>query len=295
MYDALIKVSTGFKLVYYGLVLIVLAVVVGMVGAFALGAGAAAGGGGRGAVAAAGGLGLLVGGMAVTGSVVGLIGRFMCLAVPDRAGGAKSKIVVSVALEVVSLLISLANLADDLGGNFLPAEFKMVGSGGGLICSIIAAILFLLFARDLALYIRRSKLADDAMSVLRLWVAAVGCYIAGFGILLVGAWGAGPGAAGGGAAGMACAGGLLALAGLVIAIIALISYARLLIGMSDAVRKYAGKVRYGGDEDGEDGFDDEDDRPRRRRRRDDDEDEDDDRPRRRRRRDEDEDDDRWER
>lgn len=282
MYDALIKVSTGFKLVYYGLMLIVLAVVVALIGGFVLGAGAA--GGVRGAAAGFAGLGLLVGGMAVTGSVVGLIGRFMCLAVPDRAGGAKSKIVVSVALEVVSLLISLANVLDDLGGNFLPAEFKVVGTGGGLVCSIIAAILFLLFARDLALYVRRRRLADDAMSVLRLWVAAVGCYIAGLGIMLATVWGAGApaaAAAGGGAVGLACAGGLLSLAGLVIAIIALISYARLLIGMSAAVRKYAATVRYGDDDD-DDEDDDEDDRPRKRRRRDDDDadDDEDDRGRR---------------
>lgn len=299
MSEALRKVSTGFKLVYYGLVLIVLAIIVGVVGAAVIVGGAVAGGAGQAGGQAAGqaaaggmvGLALVVGGMAIVGGIVGLVGRFHCMAIPDEAGSAKPMIVTSVVLEVIALLSSIVNTADNAGGNFIPAQVKMVTGGLGTIFSIVAAILFLLFIRSAAEFVRRPRLADTAMSVLWLWVGAVGCYIAGIVVAIVGvAAGAAAGNQGGGGAaaagGGACIGGLLMLAALVIGLVALVKYARLLTEMSKATLRAANQA---GDYDDEEA---EEDAPRRRSRRDEEEDDFDDRPRRDRRRDDDDDDDR---
>jgi hypothetical protein len=300
MSEALRKVSTGFKLVYYGLVLVVLAVIVGIVGlAVLVGAAVGGAGGQAGGQAAAGGvigLMLLVGGLAVIGSIVGLVGRVHCLAIPDEAGSAKPMIVTSVVLEVISLLSSVVNTADNVGGNFIPFQVKTVAGGLGMIFSVVAAILFLLFIRSAAEYVRRPRLADTAMSVLWLWVATIGCYIAGIVVVIVGVaagaaagGGAGRGAAGGpgaGAAGGACVGSLLMLTALVLGLVALVRYARLLTEMSRATLRFADRMEEY-DEQADEG--NEDDRPRRSRR--DEEEDEDDRPRRSRRRDDDEDED----
>jgi hypothetical protein len=203
-------------------------------------------------------------------------------------------IVTSVVLEVIALISSIVNTADNAGGNFIPAQVKMVTGGLGTIFSVVAAILFLLFIRSAAEYIRKPRLADTAMSVLWLWVATVGCYIAGIVVVVIGlaagapaAGAAGGGAAGAGAAGGACIGSLLMLAALVLGLVALVRYARLLTEMSRATLRFADRM--GDFEDEEDA--DEEDRPRRRAR-DEEEEEEDDRRGRARRRDEDDEDDR---
>jgi hypothetical protein len=275
MTNSLLKVATGIKLVYVGLMLVVLAVVIGVFGMCVLGGAIAAGGQGnpqaaQGGAAMVVGLGLVVGGLAVVGSIVGLVGRFYCLAVPEEAGSAKPMIMTSVVLEVVSLLISIVTTADNVGGNFIPREVKTVTSGGGALFSIAAAILFLLFARSVAEFIRRDDLGRSAMTVLWLWVATFLCYIVGLGVAFAGV------ALGGGAAGGAaqpqgpavvatCAGGLLMLGALIFGLVALVMYARLLTGMSLAVRRFAEGEGYEADEPGE--LDEYDDRPRRDRRR----------------------------
>lgn len=304
MSEPLRKVSTGFKLVYYGLVLVVLAVIIGIVGMAVLvgaavggaaGGGGGGGGGGAGGAVAGGAVGLLlvVGGMAIIGSIVGLVGRFHCLAIPDDAGSAKPMIVTSVVLEVISLLSSIVNTADNAGGNFIPAQVKMVTGAMGTIFSIVAAILFLLFIRSAAEYIRRPKLGDKAMSVLWLWVGTVGCYIAGVVVAVAGfaaagaaGGGAGGGGAGGGAGGAAgagaaaggCIGGILMLVALVLGLVALVKYARLLTEMSKATLRFADKMGDYEEEDEGDEEEEDEDRPRRRSRRDEEDDEDD-RPR----------------
>ncbi len=260
MYQAFRKVSTGFKLVYAGLVIVVLAVVIGFLGGVVLGAamaGGAAGGGAAAGRAAFGGAVVLlmaVGVIAIVGSVVGLVGRFHCMAIPDEAGSAKPMIVTSVVLELISLSVSVVNTADNAGANFLPAQVKMVTGGLTMIFSIVAAILFLLFTKSVAEFIRRPRLAEDAMSVLWLWVSAAGCYAVGLAITLLMVAAGGGGVAAGG-----CIGSIFMLTALVIGLVALVRYARLLTEMSAATLRYAERV--GDDED------DYDDRPRRKRRR----------------------------
>jgi MFS family permease len=264
MSDALLKVSKGFKLVYIGLILMVLAFVVGVVGIFAVGGAMVAANPGPGGGAGALGLMAVVLGLVIllvlAGSITGLVGRFFCLAIPERVGAAKPMIIISVILEVVALGASVLNNANSLaGGRILPLAASAILTGVGAVLSIVSAILFLLFARSVATYIRRYELADKAMSVLKLWGACVACYIAGLVIMLLGgamAGAAGPGAGGGMMAG-ACIGSILMLVTLVIALIALVQYATLLSGLSQATAKYAHKARRKEEEEEE--YDEEDD------------------------------------
>jgi hypothetical protein len=317
MYDRLMKVSRGFKLVYIGLVIAVVAVLAGVVGVAVVAGGAAAANANNPNAAqqgAAGGMLAVVLGvvaLALIGSIVGLVGRFFCLAVPDAAGAAKPMIMTSVGLEIANILVSIVSAADDAAELGLPQVAKAALQGASVIMSLTSAILFLLFARSVADFIRRRDLGRQAMSVLKLWAATVVCYLIGLGVMLAGLMAAGvapgqappPGGGAGGApppgaaaaAGGACVGVIFMLAALVVGLIALVKYARLLTGMSQATAKYAERVGAGGGADDdyadEDGYDDEDDRPRGRSRRDDDYDdeEEDDRPRGRGRRDEDDD------
>jgi hypothetical protein len=299
MTEALKTVSSGFRLVYIGLLLLVLAIVILIVGMVVV-AGGAAGGNFGGAVQMGLGVLLLFGGLALTGKIIGLIGRFKCMAIPEKAGGARQMIVLSVAMEVVSLLITVVILVSDLTGGFLDETPRTVLNAGSLILWLVSTVLFLLFTRAAAEFVRRPDLAATAMSVLWLWVLTIVLYVAGIAVMLLGgaaaARGGGANAAGAGG----CAGAILMLAVLVVGLVALIRYANLLTGMANATLKYAREGAYGFDDDdfdddrprsrrGRDDEDEEDDRPRRKRRdRDEEDDEEDDRPRRRRRDDDDE-------
>ncbi|AWM39388.1 hypothetical protein GobsT_22940 [Gemmata obscuriglobus] len=321
MNDALLRVATGFKLILYGMIITIVSVAVLFVGACLVGmAGAAAAGpGGRGngppgaPMAAFGGMMILMvifAGLWLLGAVLGLIGRVMCLAVPPQAASAKSLITIAVVMELGSVGANLFSIADNVGGNFLPPAAKLVLSGVTLLGGLLATILFLLFTRSLAKFIRSSALASRAMLVMWLGVAAAVCYLiaivtifAGMGAMMAGG---GPGGAGGGggappAGPMAVAvivGGLLSMLALLIALVGSIFYVMLLVGMSSALRTYVRRRRsdyddedYSDDEDYDDeNYEDEDyDRPRRRAR-DDEYDDGDDRPRRRDRDDYDDDD-----
>jgi hypothetical protein len=258
--DAMKQVGTGFRMVYTGLLLIVLAVVIGLLGA----QGPAAMGGGAFKL-----LNLVTSGLSFAGSIVGLIGRFKCLAVPAAAGSTKPLISVSVGLEVIGLLLSILITIDRFGGDFLPLMMKVSGGLAALVFSVASAILFLLFTKSCAEYVRRRDLGGTAMSVLWLWVATVVCLVLAIvvpllGLQAVGAGGGGNAAAAGGLGALA-----LLLAALVLGIIALIRYSNLLLAMQTACNKFSYNNSYDDDEDDDDDYDD---RPRKRRRDDDDDD-----------------------
>jgi hypothetical protein len=246
MTGAFQKISSGFRLVYIGLLLVVLAVVGGMLLVMFL-----AGGGPGNAAARADEIQMVVLGMVgliVTGNVVGLIGRFQCLAVPQEIGEAKQLIAVSVALEATSMVTSLVNAADEFNG-FLPEGVKLVAAYAPSLMSVLGAILFLLYTRAVADFIRRRDLGVTAMSVLWIWVLVVVMMVAAIGVLfaVVGPPGARAGAqagprAGGGAGGVACVASLLVLAAGITALVNLARYAGLLIAMSAAAQNFAHRL-----------------------------------------------------
>jgi hypothetical protein len=308
MTDELLKVSRGLKLVFWGLMVNVTAVVLGVVGGlFAgfLGAAAAGPGGGGGfgpAVPILVVMGLVMV-LAFVGNIMGLVGRIFCLAIPPEAQGAKARITLSVVFEVCGLVNGILVNVDNLGTQLLPPAAKIAAAAGGSLIQIAAVVLFLMFMMKLAEFIRRRHLSEDAASVLKLFIAAGACVLFGYGGIFAGlilgggivpgpGGGPGPGAApGGGVVAGACVGSLLLIAGLIVGLIGVVKYAKLLTELSDSTARFARKYDRGDDEfDGDDRDADEDDYSpesrRRRRDRDDDEpddDLDDDRGTRRRR------------
>lgn len=266
MYRQLMKVSKGFRLVYVGILLIIMGMIGGLLG-MCIAGGVAGAGGGRGgagmAVVVAGGMMLCM----LIGSILGLVGRFLCLAVPEEAGPAKPLIIISVIFELTGLALTFFINAGVVVGRRLGGNAGLELQVAGMICSLTSAVLFLLFTRAAARFVRRSDLADAAMLVLGLWVGTIVCYGIALGVLLGGIG----------------AGGVLPLVvmifALVIGIAALVRYVNLLREMSEATEEFAGsgnyrrrrkrrkrRVQYEEDEEDEDEEEDEgDDQDRQRR------------------------------
>jgi hypothetical protein len=196
--ERLRKCGTGMSLIFYGLCLVVVAVGVSFVGGMLSAAGMAMNrppqmGGvgrppafGRGnpfdpdeqarvmkAMAQSAGpfiVVLVVGGLlALGGQILNLVGRAFCLAVPSDCPGAPI-LYVSVALVVIAMLHSAYNLGSTFGvlprePQLLPIVMMPVG--------LASQILFMVFLQQLAQYIRRPRLADRALWILK-WSIIVG-------------------------------------------------------------------------------------------------------------------------
>jgi hypothetical protein len=255
MNRALQTVANGFGTVLIGLMITVLGVVILFLGACTIGLAEAGVGGGQQPDVEAGlrGLVVIVGGFFVIGASVGLVGRIRCLSTPAEARTAKQCISISVAMDVLGILGTVLNAADDAGGHFLPSYVKLVVVLGWLAAPVLAAIMFLLFARTLAQFIQRPDLAGRTSSVFWLGVSAVLFYGIGTAIIVVtafvlfvfavGGGQIGPGGwfrgFGGAVTAAACIGGLLLLVGLIVALVALVHYVRLLTGMISGLRQFA--------------------------------------------------------
>lgn len=270
--DPMKQVGSGFKTVYTGLMLKVLAVVVGLVGAIVLVGGALNAGAGAGGVM--GGLLVLlvvVGALNFTGAVLELIGRIKCLAIPQSLASAKQLIIATVCLQAIAMIITVVGLLNALAGPFLPLGFAANIERVNTVFWIASEIIFLLFIKAVARGIRRSDLVQKAGTVLTLSIILIALYVVMIVLTIIAVAGAGAGAGGMGgvqaAAGGAMIAGVLGLAILVLGIITLILYARLLLAMQVACNKYAYNAAYDDDEEDDD-YDD--DRPRKRRRDDDD-------------------------
>lgn len=264
----LLKVSKGLKLMYWGLVVVIIGVVIGFLGGIA----------GMALAGRAGPVSLVVHHIAealvLVGRAVMLVGSFFCLSTPPKARTAKSRITLSVVFLACAVVGSLASSV----GNFakLPLLATTLVSGVSSLLNIAGVILFLLFAKALAEFIRRGQLADDADDVLKLVYGLLGCQVIGLGLsVVIVAIAAGGGAdAAGGIGVVGCIAMVVGLAALVLSIMALIKGARLLTELSDAVRVHAKKVRKKEREEEEEEEEDaeeeeeeeEEERPRRKRR-----------------------------
>lgn len=254
MKSALLKVSTGLKLAFWGLVTMIAAAIILFVGifvvAFAAGAAGPRGGGGGGGGMAGLPQGLIVlivlfGGLYLIGFITGLVGRCMCIAVPSQVGSAKSMVTIAVVLELLSIAGNILSTADNVG-NFLPIPVKLVLSIVVGLSGLVATILFILFIRSVCLYVKRRDLASRAFTVIWLGVGGVACYIIGlvviFAAAAAGMQGGGRGG-GGGPGGPAmvgvCFGGLMSLIALILLLIMVIMYMMLLYSSSAAVYSYA--------------------------------------------------------
>jgi hypothetical protein len=252
MFKQLMNVSRGFRLVHIGLAMVAIAIV-GIIFStfliFAAGAGLV-GGAGRGAL----GLGLF--GVVLTwvmyltfaaGSIVCLVGMIFCIAIPEKAGNAKLLITLSIVLALSAVgLGSFCQLARLLHFSLAPALLVTGLLGWGLF-EMAACVLFLLFTKSVARFVRRLDLAGKAMSVLWLYVIAAGLYLFG-GLLTVilviagaagGAAGGDPKAAAGGALAGVCLGFLVVGVGLLCGLVGLIRLIVLMKEMQEVVANYA--------------------------------------------------------
>ena len=148
----LTNVHKGVSCVYYGLFLIVASILVAIPAAAVMMSSPRAG------------LAMmaLVPLMLIAGTILGLVGRIICLAAPDEMQ-ATGIIYAAVACDIVVVLISAA-------GWFVPVS-DFVGSLSGLL-SLAATVLFLIFLRQTATYIRDSVSERRAGNVMKLGAGA---------------------------------------------------------------------------------------------------------------------------
>jgi hypothetical protein len=110
----------------------------------------------------------------VAARIIGLVGKVLCLAVPDETGG-KQIVYVAVILDVCAALINLAGFVV-IVPKFLDSISTLLG--------LTAFVLFLVFLRQLAVFLRDSVLAERAAGVLKIGVGiVVTCVIAILGAL----------------------------------------------------------------------------------------------------------------
>ena len=103
----------------------------------------------------------------IGGSLLGIVGRVLCLSVP-KASGAKELIIAAIIIEFAALGISVAEMVTTLS--------QVVNMVGGLL-SLAATVTFLLFLKRLAVYLRRSDLAQRAQTLIAGGVCLLGILI----------------------------------------------------------------------------------------------------------------------
>lgn len=167
-------VRSGIQLIYWGLVCLLLTVI-GTVGAVVVGRGSEM----SARIAMAAGIAALIGAGLIS------IGRLLCVGTPQESG-AREYILVAVYLDGVTMLIVLAQF-------FAPRLNSFEAPMAAVLFSHVSAVLFLLFLRQLGVYLRREDLAQKGTAVLRITVMAMGTSIlmiglqdfwVGFGVIL---------------------------------------------------------------------------------------------------------------
>jgi hypothetical protein len=144
------RTATGLGLVYYGILIMLLMIVVGIIAMVLTGDA-------RQALFPV----LLIGVGAIVGGLLMFIGQVLCLAVPAESGG-RGLIIGTVILQALNFVTSVTM---NLVGN---------GTKSGNLFGLIGAVLFILFLRKVSQYIGRRDLATRAGNVLGIMGAIVG-------------------------------------------------------------------------------------------------------------------------
>jgi hypothetical protein len=120
-------------------------------------------------------LGYLCGGLAAP--ILGIVGSSFCAFVPPKSGG-RVLIIVSLSLESASLLFGFLCGITALGSGDLFGAVAFVFLVLGILTGLAGFILYMLFLRMLALYLREDGSADEATSLMILsLVVEVGGFI----------------------------------------------------------------------------------------------------------------------
>jgi len=207
--SSLRTVATGLGLAYAGLCLSVLAVLTPILGGMFVGP------------RNMDSLVLVAALLVAVGAVLDVIGRLLCLAMPSDASGTRVLIFVSVAFSLLAFAISLLHLGNKLFGL---GVLEQLMENLAIPTSLVGTVLFVLFLRGLALYVRRPRLAGLAVAALIAGGVEVVAYFGMVGLILTT-----------GLLGLALLGwGVLAVGlGLIIL------YGNLLTYLRQAVREYA--------------------------------------------------------
>ncbi|MBW3540526.1 MAG: hypothetical protein KY476_09655 [Planctomycetes bacterium] len=161
--------KSGISLVYYALIIVVLATIVMVFFGFqlvnAVRRGDAA------AEASAFNVIRIAVIVRIIGMIIGFIGKLFCLSVP-RAVGASGAIFTSVAIDTVTIAVSLASFAVEF-----PREVNSILGLAGL----LAYVLFVIFLGRLSHYIDRQDLVRRANGILTMGGVIIGAML--FGII----------------------------------------------------------------------------------------------------------------
>jgi hypothetical protein len=135
-------VQLGITFIYFGVLLFVAAIIVGVL-ALPLKAPL-----------------LIIGGllMSAASSLLSTIGRILCLTVPKQVG-ARALIYFSVAFDITALLLTVSRM--------IPGMQYLSGFSG--LVNVLGIVLFVIFLKKLAIYINSNDLAQRASEVLSLW------------------------------------------------------------------------------------------------------------------------------
>ena len=203
MVEAIRKLALGFQLVYMGMLVIVLGVVVGLIGGFALPFAVNSGSIPiETMLQLMGILPVAMGACMLLGNLLGITGRYLCTLTPEIAQKARADIRTSFALEMIAFIL---NMTTSLWPYLLPtlasigilpespalvAGVNSVVSVIGFIVGISSILYFVMYMRDLAgfvgsddLSMRSEKLRRSIVSMLQLSLVTAAIAVA---MLIVG-------------------------------------------------------------------------------------------------------------
>jgi hypothetical protein len=120
-------------------------------------------------------VGLTLLGLAGVATFVSPVGRLMCLATPEDAPVARTRIRLAVIFESCSVLSGISGIVVAIA-DLIPTEFEIVGVGFSLVTGVIARLFFLLYARSLAEHIGAT---DEATTAKTIFHAALGLIVSG--------------------------------------------------------------------------------------------------------------------
>jgi hypothetical protein len=194
------RVADGLNLVYWGIAIILLSFIGGLVLLFVF---ATVWGELATIPAVLMGLGI------IAGTITGLVGRIFCLDVPE-ATNARPLIYSAVGCDVIAMLITVVS--------WIPAVPEQISRIPNLL-SLVATLLFIIFMKRIANFIRQPQLAERAQSLVT-WGIVVFLLVLGMALLVIVA---GPVA------------GLLGLVALVLALVVFLRYVRLILDLRKAI------------------------------------------------------------
>lgn len=181
MTDALKRVALGLKLNFWGIMLVLVALTMAILGIWLFTFVEAAL---VPPMAVIDVLSVIVAGLLIIAQLMSLVGLFLCLSVPAESGSTKYLIIASVCAAMFSLMLTGIELVDTFSGQFHLPDVVFVTTVKQALLPDVAMIIFLLFVRGLAKFIHRPKLARRAITILCLPIFALVPFFVGMVLII---------------------------------------------------------------------------------------------------------------